>query len=201
LPVRLSAEGRVLLGPAAAFAELAQDDESGGWVLVRRPLLLAFVLGCTVSLLASRRMSARLIADGAVSFAFVPLFELAALAAVYWRGSHRISFARAADLFFAANAPWLLWLLGIAALGCVLTPVELQAWMVPPRLWFALGPLVPLIAGSAYLDFSFFREALQEPVGRAVRGVILQRAIAWPCAIAYYVGHEIWELIVQGLGA
>jgi hypothetical protein len=55
-------------------------------VALRRPLLLAFTLGCAVSLLASGRLSARLIVDGAVSFAFVPVFEVLAFAALYRRG-------------------------------------------------------------------------------------------------------------------
>ena len=121
------------------------------------------------------------------------------LAAVYRRRSRRISFARATDLFFAANAPWLLWVLGIATLGCLLTPARLLRWMVPPRLWFAVVPLAPVIAWSAYLDFRFCRQALGEPAAGAVRGVLLQRAIAWSCAISYYVGHEIWELIIEGM--
>jgi hypothetical protein len=58
-----------------------------------------FMLGWLVSLQASGRLRARLIADGALSFAFVPLFEMAALAAVYRLGPRRISFARMVDLF------------------------------------------------------------------------------------------------------
>lgn len=184
--MELSVEARVLLGPVSAFRDLAQNQRGGGWVLVRRPLLLVFVLGCGVSLLASGRVSARLIADGAVSFAFVPLFEIGALAAVCRRGPRRIPFAHAVDLFFTGNAPWLAWLLAVAALACVLTPVQLPRWTTPPRLWLVLGPLVPVIAWSAYIDFRFFREVLQRPARRAVGDVLLQRAIAWPCALSYF---------------
>jgi hypothetical protein len=42
-------------------------------ILGRRPLLLAFLLGCSVSMLASGRFTLRLIVDGTLSFAFVPL--------------------------------------------------------------------------------------------------------------------------------
>ena len=41
--------------------------------LLRRPLLLLFVLGCGVSMEVSGRFSLRLIADGMISFAFVPI--------------------------------------------------------------------------------------------------------------------------------
>src|SRR5262249_31078418 len=56
-----SAELRVLLDPTAAFRELAAEAATGIWTLVRRPLLLAFTFGCTVSLQASGRLSVRLI--------------------------------------------------------------------------------------------------------------------------------------------
>jgi hypothetical protein len=63
--------------------------------LWRRPLLLAFVLGCGVSLLASGRFTLRLVVDGTISFAFVPLCELVAFAdrlpsATAARGTFRV---------------------------------------------------------------------------------------------------------------
>ena len=74
--------------------------------LWRRPVLLAFVLGCGVSLLASGRFTLRLVVDGTLSFAFVPLCELVAFAIVYrlQRGTRHVSgaaeaghYARAVD--------------------------------------------------------------------------------------------------------
>ena len=54
---------------------------------MRQPLLVVFVLGTTVSVLASGQFTLRLIVDGAVSFAFVPVCEAAGIAAVwYWSG-------------------------------------------------------------------------------------------------------------------
>jgi hypothetical protein len=197
---RWSAEARVLLSPAAAFRELAQEQRSGAWVLVRRPLLLAFVCGCTVSLQASGRLGARLIVDGAVSFAFVPLFEMAALAIVYRRGPRRMPFARAVDLFFTANAPWLLWMIAFDALRCVQTPTHATAPPVP-LLWILEASLVPIAAWSAYIDVQFFREVLPRPAGSPVRDVILQRAIGWSSTIVYFLGYAIWPHIVGRIGA
>ena len=59
-------------------------DVRGGYaILARRPLFLAFVLGCGVSMLGSGRLTLRLIADGALSFAFVPLAELLGFVIAY----------------------------------------------------------------------------------------------------------------------
>ena len=66
--------------------------------LLRKPLLLLFVLGCGVSAMASGRFSMRLIVDGAVSFAFLPALELLALAIVNATGRRRARpFSETAD--------------------------------------------------------------------------------------------------------
>jgi hypothetical protein len=160
---------------------------------LRKPVLLAFVLGCTVSIVASGRLSVRLITDGAVSFAFLPLVEMAALAAVYRTGRRPISFARAVDLFFAGNTPWLLWLVGVATLSCLVPPKQVAPWPV----WIAAALAVPVAVWSAYLDFHFFRAALGRPAGGAVRAVVLQRAMAWPAATLYFLGIAIWSYIAS----
>jgi hypothetical protein len=92
---------------------VASLTESRAWVLARRPLLLALVLGFAISLIVSGRFTVRLIADGALSFAFVPLAELAGLALVYYLGRRVLPFAQAVDRFFSGNTAWLWWLLAI----------------------------------------------------------------------------------------
>jgi hypothetical protein len=193
---QLSAEVRVLHSPAAVFRELSQKRGGGAWMLARRPLLLAFMLGWLVSLQASGRLGARLIADGALSFAFVPVFEMAALAAVYRLGPRRISFARAVDLFFSGNAPWLLWMIAFATLRCLQTPRQATA---PPvfLLWILELSLVPIAVWSAWIDLHFFREVLPRPAARPRRDLILQRAIAWTCSIGYFFGYAIWPYVVS----
>ena len=62
--------------------------------LLRRPLLLALILGCAVSVLASGRFTLRLIVDGALSMAFVPACQVLGLAAVYPFRRTQVSFAR-----------------------------------------------------------------------------------------------------------
>src|SRR5437867_1910507 len=104
---RWSAEARVLIAPARAYRELLQSLDLGraSALLLRRPLLLLLFLGATISALASGRFSVRLIVDGALSFAFVPAIEMAALAIVAGRRARAraLPFANASDLFFAGN--------------------------------------------------------------------------------------------------
>jgi hypothetical protein len=191
-------EFKVLFHPAATFRELTREQTGGLWVLVRRPLRLLFVCGCVVSLWTSGHLSVRLIADGAVSFAFLPVFSLAALAAVYRRSPRRVSFAQAADLFFVANAPWLLWLIVFAALRALESPVQAAA---PPLAlsWAIELSLVVVAVWSAYVDRHFFREVLPRPAGGA-SDLILQRAIGWSCSVAYFLGIAIWPEIAGRIG-
>lgn len=176
---------------------MTSAETSGWWLIVRRPLLLAFVLGCALSLVASGRVSVRLILDGAISFAFVPVIEAAAFAIVHRFGARRMRLARAMDLFFATNGPWLLLAVVLAALVALQPPRAIPPWTVPPKIRVVAAVLALTIAWSAYRDFIFFRDTLRRSAAAAVRDLVLLRAIAWPCGIAYFFGYAIWPLIVS----
>jgi hypothetical protein len=189
-----SPEVRVLLSPATTFRELVEERTGGSWTLLRRPLLLALMCGCTVSLQASGRLSARLVADGIVSFAFIPIFEAAALGIVYRRRLRRVPFAQAVDLFFAANAPWLLWLLAFDVVRSLQTPM--QATAIPVAvIWTLELSLIPTAAWSVYIDLQFFREVLPQRAGSAGSNLILERVISWTCIIGYFLGIAIWAQV------
>jgi len=157
--------------------------------------MLCLVLGCTLSLLIAGRLTLRLVADGAVSFAFIPVVELAAFAVVFHSGrSPGIAFRQAADRFFAGNSPWLLWLVGLATLSVVLPPQTFVRWL-DPVLRSALLP-----AGwSMVIDFHFSRVVLRRTAARAIGDLFLLRAIAWPVAVAYYGGIGLWTQVLPSL--
>jgi hypothetical protein len=163
------------------------------WVLLRRPLILLLVLGCGVSMAASGRFSARLIADGMISFAFVPIVEVGSLALVWRAERGDVPFARAVDLFCASDAAWMLWIVGFTALRTVQSP--LQAVSTP--LW-AMRLLVALLGAAALWafrrDLQLFRTTLAP--ARPVRALLVQRLVAWTCAVGYFLGIAIWANIV-----
>jgi hypothetical protein len=99
-----SPEVRVLISPARTFRELAASP-SGARTWLGRPAFLVLLLRASVSLQASGRTSARLVVDGAIAFAFVPIFMIAAMAIVYRRRPRRVNFGRALDVFFIGNVP------------------------------------------------------------------------------------------------
>jgi hypothetical protein len=169
------------------------------WTLLRRPLLLLFVLGCGLSLQTSGRLTLRLILDGAVSFAFVPFFEMLSFAIVYRRGPRVLPFAGAADRFLASNAPWQLWIVAVSVLRCFQTPRQATS----PAIWLLwtleLSLLVPA-AWSARMDFHFFRQVLPRSAASPARDLILQRAIGWTGSLLYFFGIAAWPEIIGRIG-
>jgi hypothetical protein len=159
------------------------------WLLLRRPLLLLFSLGCLVSFLASGQLTARLVLDGMVSFAFVPAIQLVALAAAFpWR-PRPLPFSAAADLFFAGSIPWLLTFVVICAAATISSPVfwsltTLEIAMLPALSW-SLG-----------IDFRFFRDHTHHTRRAAARALVLQRLIGWSLTVMYFLGIAIWAEIL-----
>lgn len=185
----------ILLRPAFAFRTLADSAEQGS--LWRGPISLLFVFGCVISLLASGRLTIRLIADGMVSFAFIPLFEVVALAIVMRRttgaagGRAAVRFARAVDLFFAGQLPWVLWLIVVGTVCAFVPPRELGPWIRPAMA----SSFVPLI-WSLWIDFHFFRQAADPPPASAYRRLIAHRLMTWTAIVAYFLGIAIWHEVL-----
>src|SRR5688500_14584361 len=116
-------------------------ERSERFLLLRRPLLLASVLGCGVSMLTSGRFTLRLIVGATFSFGFVPLCECVPYAFVY--RLHRCTgpFAQASDRYFAGNTPWLWWLVALMAAAAILPvrttdllSIALFTWLIPIAL-------------------------------------------------------------------
>jgi len=168
------------------------------WLAIRRPLLVAVVLGCAVSLMTSGRLSLRLAAPATLYWTFVPLLEIAGLAAVWpWKRSP-VSFARAIDLFFVSNTPWSLWFTAFAALWALFPPARVFAWTGNPWPWYASALAVGL--WCARLDFRFFRSVPGRTPARACRDLAVQRFIAWTGGVAWFMGPAAWQVVASRVG-
>jgi len=194
--VRLSPEARALVSPADVFRGLAGGRGGGAWLLARRPLALLLAMGSTVSILAGGRLTARLVVDGAISFAFIPIFEIAALAVVLRRIPRRVPLAQAVDVVFTANGPWILWMLAASTIASIAGPEELPRWTSRPRLYFVAAATAIAIAWFVRLELSAFRWALERTRREAISDVALHRALAWPAAAVYFFAFALWPMIV-----
>ena len=148
-------------------------------------VFIAFMLGCGVSLHASGRFTLRLIVDGALSFAFVPLSQLIAFAVVHRIQRSSLPFRAAADRYFTTNTPWLWWMLGLLIVGAVL-PAFRAGSVMPLALITAPVPIL-LSVGA---DWRLFRTDGRTP-GQAVVDIALERAIAWSLAWAWFLGMAL----------
>jgi hypothetical protein len=168
------------------------------WFGLKKPLLLAFFLGCTVSFLTSGTLTLRLIGPAMIYWSFVPLIEIAALSAVCWRDRQDIPFPRLIDSFFRGYSPWLLSLAGMCAIWSLLSPSAKSLDGTVSIVWLD-GGVALAIAWSLYIDFRFFRSVLRRTPAGAVRQLALQRLISWSLIMAIIGAPAIWSDIAGRL--
>ncbi len=188
-----------MLHPRVAWPRVAVLPAGGGRFLAwRRPLLVAFVLGCIVSLMASGRVTLRLAVPATIYWTFVPLCEIASLAAVCARRRGKVPFSRAIDLFFMGHGVWFLWLIGFAAVWAFRPAPQAFEWFGRP--WVRYGPVFAAIAWSGYIDFWFFRAVFARTAAGAARDLLAQRLICWTSALALFLAPAAWTVLAPGLG-
>jgi hypothetical protein len=160
--------------------------------MIRRPLLLLLFLGSSVSFLASGRLTLRLIVDGAISFAFIPIFCLVGLAVVWRLGPRPArSFASVADAFFAGFTPWLVWLIVLGGVFGFVSPRAFGRWFVPVLIAGALP-----LGWSLRIDWRFFRETLGRSARQALRDLAVHRAVEWTGIVGYFLGIALWYQVL-----
>jgi hypothetical protein len=187
----------VAFNPTSAYRFLSQQPfQSGLRLAVRRPLFIAFVLACDISLIAADPFNARLVASATVYWGFVPLAEALALIAVCWGARRRLSLSKAADLFFSGHAPWLVWFTVISAVWGLQSPRSASAFVDSHGVAMLAGSAVAVI-WCGYIDFCFFRIALGWPRTRSAFGLVIQRLISWVLILAAFS----WASLSAGLGS
>jgi hypothetical protein len=151
-------------------------------------LLHVLMLGCAVSMMATGRLTVRLIVDGALSMAFGPAFVVLAFVVVFRTGTRqRVALPHAVDRFMRGNTPWLLCLIGFYAVTGFVPPRGLTPWLSTLMLMFAAA-----LVWSLFVDFHYFRDANGRSRGGALRDVALHRAIAWTGMGVYFLGVAAW---------
>ena len=102
-PSAWSPEVRAMFRPAACFANCQRPARPSGWW--RKPVFLVTALAFAMSVTATGRFSVRLLLDGVLSFAFIPLLGIAGLAAVTARRPDGRTFREIIDPSSSATAP------------------------------------------------------------------------------------------------
>ena len=168
------------------------------WLGLKRPLYLAFLLGCSVSFLTSGALTLRIIGPATIYWSFVPLIEIGALAAVCWGNHQNVRFSSLVNSFFGGYGPWLLWLAGMCAIWACLSPPAKSFDGIVSIVWLGAGGTLA-VAWSLYIDFSFFRSVLRRNPAHAARDLVLQRLISWSLIMSIIAAPTIWSDITGRL--
>lgn len=166
----LAAPALLLARPFSGYAALARAHAAGdddAPTALGGALRLLVVLGAVVSLTATGRLAPIEATIAAGSFAYVPIVQALALAFALRVIAPKVPFARALALHFAGSGPWLLALLGVAAVA-----------LLAPRPAPALFTAIPILAVIAWawgnvLTYALFRGALGLSRARSAAGVAL----------------------------
>jgi hypothetical protein len=168
----MSPEMLLMVAPRRTYALLAR--RTGRVTLLtplRRPLLAALVLGASMAMDATGRVTPALLLSTTLSWSLVILLQAAiALPLIAGPARRTVGLARAFDLYFASHAPWSLWMLAVAAwapspVGRPVTPV-------------AVAALVPLILTPRIVS-AFFREVLELDPRHAMARTAVQQSVTW----------------------
>jgi hypothetical protein len=188
-----------MLRPAAAYPQLAKlSVEATRWIAIRRPLRMAIVLGCAMSLMTEGRITPRLALPAAVYWSFVPLLQTACLTLSYRHARPEISLARAIDLAFAGATPWLLWLAAYTSIWVLLPPAGAYISSIRHEIWYSLAACCAL--WSAYIDFCYFRVIFGKTAARAGRTILWHRFVCWSIGLSIFVLSAGWQTVADRLG-
>jgi hypothetical protein len=182
---------QLIVAPRDTYARLARGRGRGGIVTaLRRPALVAAVIGAAIAVGATGHVTPRLLLSTTLCWAFVVLLQIGiALPLIAGPSRRTVGLSRALDLFFASHLAWSLWLLAVAmwspsALGRPLMPVLISA-PVP------LALTVRMIA-------AFFREVLELDPREARVRTIIQQAATWGIPLVLYgTAVAAWPRILE----
>ena len=178
-----SLDARVLVRPSAAYlAAVDRAARPGLWTAIRRPLFVALVLGCAMSMLASSVLTARLALPTALYWSFVPLVETLTLLPLARRRRAGVPPSVLIDVFFAGHGAWTLTLIVLGLTMNIVSPA--LWWFLITRVWLVAAGVV--IAWSVYVDYWFWRHYLRATPGQALGRLAIHRAVVWLFVFCFF---------------
>ena len=184
-----------MLRPTATYRWLeGRADDGGVWLLLRRPLFVALVVGSFTSFTVSGHLTLSLLLDGMLFWGFIPVLQALLISGIVFVSARgRIPLPKAIDLFFMGHGPWLLWLLGVAG-TCLFFP--LKQFYLWPTQWGWLLPISLLGAWvwSNMTSFGFLRGALNLSTLRASAALLIYTVMFWGIILSYLFAVESLQL-------
>jgi hypothetical protein len=180
-----------MLHPSSAYRQLVTESDDGGmWLILRRPLFVALVVGSFTSITVSGHLTVSVFLDGMIFWGFIPILQGLLIAGIVVTFGHRrIPTSKAIDFFFMGHGPWLLWLLGIAG-TCLFFPLK-QFYLWPTEWGWALPiSLLGVWAWSNVTSFAFLRIVLKLSRLGASLALLLYTVLFWGIIVSYYLATE-----------
>lgn len=147
--------------------------------------LVALVIGASVTVSATERVTLSLVLGGAIGWSFVPVLQLLTGLLLVRKLDLRLL-----DRYFATHWPWSIWI--IAAHAMFLLSAGSRGW----GIWVAVTATVPIL-WTIWLLFAFCREELGLDVRQRRRRVALHQAATCVLLVAYIsVAVALWPRIV-----
>lgn len=160
--------------------------------MLRRPALVAVVLGCAVAMAGTRHVTPMLVVSATACWSVLIVAQVViALAMFGGAASRTVGVPRALDLFFASHVPWSLWLLAVVAWA----PLP-GGRSLAPILVAAAIPLALTVRAIA----AFCVEVLGMERRQAVVRTTIHQVVTWGVLIAVFGwAVALWPRIVQAL--
>jgi len=181
----MSPEIALIVAPDRTYSALAaRASPSGIAQALRRPLLVAVVIGTSTVLSSTGHVTPSLVFSTTAILSFIVIGQiLIALAVTAVPAAKRIGRSRSLDLFFASHAAWSLWMLA-------------SCWIdLPFRLWLAVA-IAPAILTPRMIA-AYFREVLGMNRRTAAIRTIVHQAVTWGLFVTIYgAAVAIWPRIL-----
>jgi len=160
--------------------------------MLRRPALVAVVLGCAVAMTGTRHVTPLLVVSTTACWSTLIVVQIAIALAMFAKPASRtVGVARALDLFFASHVPWSLWMLAVVAWA----PLPGSRPLMP----VLVAALVPM-ALTPRMIAAFCREVLRMDRHEAIARTTMHQVLTWGALVtAFGWAVALWPRIVQGL--
>jgi len=180
-----------MTAPPSAYQRLAPGHRTGLAGALKRPLVVAIVVGTAISIYATRRATLGLAVSGVLTWSFAAAVQvLSAVALVASSKRRRVSVPAGLDLLFMGHAPWSLWLLAVAAWAVWLPrPVNMDFIV-------AATAAVPF-SWTVVIVFAFCRCVLQDDPRQAAIRTLFHQSLIWTFAGAYIaIAVQLWPRLL-----
>jgi hypothetical protein len=174
------------VGYITCGAEL-RDEYRGvaGLSLLGRMMLVALVIGTSMTVSATERVTLSLVVSGAIGWSFVPLLQLLTGVLLVRRFD-----ARLLDRYFATHWAWSLWILAAGAVFLLLPETRRST------TWIALTASVPIL-WTIRLLLAFCREELGLDTRQRRRRVAVHQTMTYLLVLGYVsLAVALWPRIL-----